>query len=111
MSSQSGSSQSGQFPLDNLTFDLITILYEKSKGLEAYQKYIKDAGSNQEVRQIFEQMVQQDQQAIQQLQQQLATLLSQQGGAGGSSTGGGQTKDVELSAASTGSTTNTGPTS
>ena len=110
MSSQSGSSQGGNFPLDNLTFDLITILYEKSKGLEAYQKYIKDAKDNQEVRSVFEQLVQQDQKTIQQLQQHLATLLSSQGGAGGAS-GGGQAKDVELSAASKGGASNTGPTS
>jgi hypothetical protein len=81
MSSQSGSSQSGNFPLDNLTYDLITILYEKSKGLEAYQKYINDAKGNQEISRILEQIMQQDRQAVQQLQQHLASLLSQQGGA------------------------------
>ncbi|HEX8183955.1 MAG TPA: hypothetical protein VF747_04370 [Blastocatellia bacterium] len=87
MSSQGGSSQSGNFPLDNLTFDVITLLYEKSKGLEAYQKYIKDAQSNQEIARLLEQLMQQDQQAVQQLQQQLSNLLSQQGGAGAKSGG------------------------
>lgn len=110
MSSQSGSNRSGDFPLDNLTYDLITILYEKSKGLEAYQKYIEDAQGNQEIGRILEQVMQQDRQTVQQLQQHLGKLLSQQGGAGGAK-GGGQNKDVERSAASTGSATNTGTTS
>lgn len=82
MPSQSSSSQTQKLPLDNLTFDVITILYEKSKGLEAYQKYLDDARGNQEIARVIEQIMQQDQQAIQQLQQHLATLLSQQGGAG-----------------------------
>jgi TolA-binding protein len=106
MSSQSGSKQGGNFPLDDLTFDLITILHEKSKGLEAYQKYLGDAKGDQEIARVIEQVMQQDQQTIQQLQQHLGRLLSQQGGSGRGAGG-----DVELSAASTGSGTNTGPTS
>ncbi|HVG22463.1 MAG TPA: hypothetical protein VNI02_25715 [Blastocatellia bacterium] len=110
MSSQSGSKQGGDFPLDNLTFDLITILHEKSKGIEAYQKYLDDAKGNQEIARVIEQIIQQDRQTIQQLQQHLATLLSQQGGSGRAA-GGGQGDEVELSAASTGGGANTGPTS
>ncbi|MFP5260622.1 MAG: hypothetical protein ACLGJB_01800 [Blastocatellia bacterium] len=107
MSSQSGSKQGGNFPLDDLTFDLITILHEKSKGIEAYQKYLDDAKGDQEIARVIEQVMQQDRQTIQQLQQHLGRLLSQQGGSGRNAGGG----DVELSAASTGGATNTGPTS
>jgi hypothetical protein len=93
MSSQSSSNQGGNFPLDNLTYDVITLLYEKSKGLEAYQKYLKDAQNNQEVKQLLQQLMDQDQQAVQQLQQHLGRLLSQQGGqqssAGSAATSGG----------------------
>ena len=32
-------SQSGPYGLDNLTYDLITVLHEKSKGLEAFDQY------------------------------------------------------------------------
>jgi hypothetical protein len=32
-----------QKPLNDLMYDWITILHEKSKGLEAYEKYLKDA--------------------------------------------------------------------
>lgn len=110
MSSQSSSGQGGNFPLDDLTFDVITILHEKSKGLEAYRKYLNDARGNQEIARVIEQIIQQDQQTVQQLQQHLGNLLSQQG-VSGQSKSGDQSKDVELSAASTGNTTNTGPTS
>jgi bacterioferritin (cytochrome b1) len=77
---QSGQGQSsGYFPLDNLTYDLLTVLYEKSKGLEAYDKYIRDAQNDQQARQLFEQMRQQDEQCIQQLAQQLGLRSGQQG--------------------------------
>lgn len=75
------SNQSGQkFPLDNLTYDLVTMLYEKSKGLEAMDKYMRDAQGNQELSQLLQQIRQQDEQTIQQLQQHLSKLLSNQGG-------------------------------
>ena len=70
----------GQFPLDNLTFDLITILHEKSKGLEAFDKYLQDAQGNQAVSQLLQQIRQQDSQFVQQLQQQLGQLLMNQDG-------------------------------
>jgi hypothetical protein len=77
---QSGQGQSGgYFPLDDLTYDLVTVLYEKSKGLEAYDKYIRDAQNDQQARQLFEQMRQQDEQCIQQLTQRLGLRSRQQG--------------------------------
>jgi hypothetical protein len=30
-------------PLDNLTYDIVSILHEKSQALEAYDTYIEDA--------------------------------------------------------------------
>src|SRR3954469_11992924 len=33
----------GHFPMDNLTYDVVTILHEKSKGLEAFDRYTQDA--------------------------------------------------------------------
>ncbi len=67
----------GNFPLDNLTFDLITIIYEKSKALEAYERYIRDAQGDQQVRQVLDQIRNEDQQHIKQLQQHLQRCLSQ----------------------------------
>jgi bacterioferritin (cytochrome b1) len=74
-----GRQGSGNFPLDNLTYNLVTVLYEKSKGLEAYEKYLNDAQGDPQVRQLFEQMRQQDEQFVQQLQQQLGLRSGQQG--------------------------------
>ena len=88
MSNQAGSS--GKFPLDNLTYDLVTLLYEKSKGLEAYDKYQRDAQGNQEVANLLRQFRQQDEQCIQQLQQHLAQLLNNQGTMGSRSVGGSE---------------------
>ena len=67
----------GEFALDNLTYDLITVLHEKSKGLEAFDRYMKDVQGERELQQIFEQMRESDQNFIQQLQQQLQRRLGQ----------------------------------
>ena len=75
MSNQGASRFSGNFPLDNLTYDLITILYEKSKGLEAYDKYQRDAQGNQQASQLLQQIRQQDEQHVRQFQQLLAQQL------------------------------------
>jgi ferritin-like metal-binding protein YciE len=80
MANQSRSGSSANFPLDNLTYDLITILAEKSKALEAYEKYQRDAQGNQELSNLLQQIRRQDEQHIQQLQQHLGQLLGQQGG-------------------------------
>lgn len=77
MANRKSSTQGGNFPLDNLTYDLITIIYEKSKGLEAYDRYLKDAQGNPEIRELFEQFREQDEECVQQLQQQLANMLSE----------------------------------
>jgi len=99
MSNTSGSGSGGNFPLDNLTYDLVTILYEKSKALEAYDKYMRDAQNNQQVSQLLQQIRQQDEQHVRQIQQHLGHLLSSQGGTqsqaigGGSSMGGSPMSD------------------
>jgi hypothetical protein len=71
-----------------MTYDLITIIYEKSKGLEAYDKYMKDAQGNQDVSNLLQQMRQQDMQSVQQLQQQLHQCLMNQGGMNSRAMGG-----------------------
>ena len=79
MANQKSSAQSGKFPLDNLSYDIITILYEKSKALEAYDKYIKDAQGDSSIRQLLEEIRSQDEQHIQQLQEHLGRLIGQGG--------------------------------
>lgn len=60
--------------LDNLTYNIITVLHEKSKALEAYEKYLKDAAQS-EVRQIFEEIRRSDEQHIERLRGALMNLL------------------------------------
>ena len=59
----------GQFPIDNVTYDLITLIHEKSKGLEAFDHYLQDAQGNSELTQCLQQIRQQDTQMVQQLVQ------------------------------------------
>ena len=88
MPNQGGMRSGEHFPLDNLTYDLVAVLYEKSKGLEAFVKYQRDAQGNQEISQLLQQMRQQDEHFIQQLQQHLAHMLGSQGGMSSRSVGG-----------------------
>lgn len=101
MQSQSQSGQSGNFPLDNLSYDLITILHEKAKALEAYDKYQRDAQGNQEIADLFQQIRRQDEQHIQQIYHQLGQLMSNQSGTRSRAVGGGTSMggspDVSLS--------------
>ncbi|HWP45306.1 MAG TPA: hypothetical protein VNO14_18835 [Blastocatellia bacterium] len=87
MASQSSKTQSGKFPLDNLTYDIISILHEKSKGLEVYEKYIKDAQSDPAIRQLFEQIRSQDQQVVQQLEEHLGRMIGQRSSKSATATG------------------------
>jgi hypothetical protein len=79
MAQREHSSGQGNFVLDNNLYNVITILHEKSKGLEAYERYLRDA-NDRELVGVLERIRQQDQQAIQQLQQHLYRLLAKSGG-------------------------------
>ncbi len=71
--------QGNRYGIDNLTYDIITVLHEKSKGLEAFDQYLPDAQVDNEIRECFQQLRHQDQENIQKLQQLLATRLGSQG--------------------------------
>lgn len=77
---QRNSTQTADSPIDNLTYDVITVIHEKAKGLEAYEKYMRDAGSNQEVSQLFQQIRQKDEESVQHLRDCLQRLLGGQQG-------------------------------
>lgn len=65
MAQQQGQQTGGeQMPLDNLSYDLITIIYEKSKALEAFDKYIKDAKNDNNIRSLLEDLRRQDAEAV-----------------------------------------------
>ncbi len=52
--------------VENELFDLVSVLYHSLQGGQTYDKYIEDAGSNQELVQFFQQVKSQDQQRAQQ---------------------------------------------
>jgi len=66
----------GQFPMDNLTYNVVTVLHEKSKGLEAFDRYLQDARGD-DVADLLEEIREQDERAIEELQEHLHRLLSQ----------------------------------
>lgn len=65
----------GQFGVDNLTYDLVSILHEKSKGLEAYGKYLQDARENEEVIDLIHRIQEQDKQQVRELRNVLADVI------------------------------------
>ena len=73
----SSSSRSNDFPLDNNTYNVITVIHEKSKGLEAFDEYLQDA--DEELREIFQEIREQDTRAIEQLQEHLRRLMGGEG--------------------------------
>ncbi|WP_394845023.1 hypothetical protein LZC95_49225 [Pendulispora brunnea] len=73
-----GKGQTEGFPLDNLTYDLLTIVQEKSKALEAYGRYCDDARQDPEILRMLEQIKREDTNHVQQLSQHLARCLGRQ---------------------------------
>lgn len=71
-----GSMQGSDFPLEDLTYDVITVMQNKSKALEAFDQYIEDAEGDEEVRNLFTEIRDRDYEQIAALQDCLARLLS-----------------------------------
>lgn len=65
-------------PVDDLTYDVITVLHAKAKALEAYDKYIADAVDDDEAREILEEMKRQDQENVRVLKEVLARRLDEE---------------------------------
>lgn len=62
---------SGYFPITDLQFDVVTIIYEKSKALQAYDSYLRDSQANEEIRRIFETIAADDRKHIEMLKAHL----------------------------------------
>jgi hypothetical protein len=67
--------EQGTFPLDNMSYDLICLIYEKSKGLEALDNYLDDARSNPPLSALFHRIRDQEGQFIQELQRHLVNRV------------------------------------
>ena len=72
----SGQGGQGASPMSNLTYDLIASLHTKLEGLTAYEKYLQDAQGDQQCRQLFQELMQDDQRHAERLRQELARHLS-----------------------------------
>lgn len=66
-------------PIDDLTYDVITVLQHKAKALQAYDKYINDADEEDdtELKDLFIEMRRQDEDHIQVLKEALARRLDE----------------------------------
>jgi hypothetical protein len=73
------SKSSMQSPLDDLTYDVITILQKKAKALETYDKYIADAEAedDEDLKDLFAEMRRQDEGHIRVLKESLARRLDE----------------------------------
>ncbi|MDB5220099.1 MAG: hypothetical protein JWO86_8026 [Myxococcaceae bacterium] len=71
------SKQSTESPIDDLTFDVITVLRNKAKALAAYDQYLRDADAedDDELHDLFTQMRKQDEEDVQVLKEVLARRL------------------------------------
>jgi hypothetical protein len=61
----------GYFPISDLQFDVVTIIYEKSKALQAYDSYLTDSQAKPELREIFEKIAADDRNHIEMLKNHL----------------------------------------
>lgn len=55
------------FPISNMQFDVITVIAEKSKALQAYDRYLRDCKANPELLSVFETIKADDRKHIEEL--------------------------------------------
>src|SRR5450759_3259940 len=67
--------EQGKYPLNNLNYDLVCLIYEKSKGLEALDRYLYDAQGEPELVRLFHRIRHQEGELITELQKQLAERI------------------------------------
>lgn len=73
MKSQSSSSS----PISDLLFDFVSLLHKKAEGLEATEKYLRDAEeqNSQSCIDILNRIIEQDRQVVVELRDHLADML------------------------------------
>jgi hypothetical protein len=57
----------GFFPISDLQFDVVTVVFEKSKALQAYDAYKRDSRANPELMKVFEEIAADDRKHIEML--------------------------------------------
>ncbi len=68
----------GKYPLTDMQFDVVLLLTEKSKALEAYEKYQTDAKPCAELSALIEKMKQSDKEFVVQLKEYLGKCLTKE---------------------------------
>lgn len=64
------------YPLNDVAYDLISVLYQKSKALEVYGQYIDDVEKDNQLRELLMQIREEDYKHVQQLQKHLGRILT-----------------------------------
>lgn len=69
-------------PISNLLYDWLTVLQSKAEGLNAYEKYIRDAETENaaECVAMFRKLHEQDSRTVQEVRDHLAKMMSKQSG-------------------------------
>lgn len=57
----------GYYPISNMQFDVINVIAEKSKGLKAYDRYLRDCQADGELFALFERIKADDRKHIEEL--------------------------------------------
>lgn len=73
----------GQFPVDNILYDLYTLIAQKLQGLEAYDQYLQDTQGDNRLTNLLTQLREQDARGVELLQQELVGRLSGQAAGNG----------------------------
>jgi hypothetical protein len=74
-------------PLDNLTYDIVSMLHEKSQALEAYDNYIEDAQVDPDTAKLLDEIRHHEEEDVQRLRSELCRLLTKSSQQGVSSSG------------------------
>lgn len=72
--------QKTESPLSDLMFDWVSILHSKAEGLQAYEKYMKDAkeADSQECLQLLQRLQEQDRQMVAEIRDHMVMMMSQE---------------------------------
>jgi hypothetical protein len=62
-------------PLDDLTYDIVSILHEKSQALAAYDDYLQDAQTDPEVAKLIDDIRRHDEEDVHRLRLELGRRL------------------------------------
>jgi hypothetical protein len=69
--------QKSASPIDNLLYDFVSVLHNKAEGLEACEKYLRDAEqqNSQPCIDLLNRIIEQDRQMVMELKDHLADML------------------------------------